>query len=445
MKIGLKISLFYTALGLLTTVAVISAFYLFSSAYIDRLFDSYLSDKAYITAQKQWEKDEVDEKHYLQIQKKYQELLPEADILLLNAADSGITKKTLKRFLSPQQVTAILNSKKEHLISFDYEEKHGAALYYPDNEGNFVVVVMAQNKYGNEIKEHLLLISVFLLIAGALITLLFGNIYSSHILRPLKQILNQLQKIRANRLDRRLKATGNHDELDALAIALNNMLDNLDNAFQTEKSFVSYASHELNNPLTAIQGECEISLMDKDTEKEEYEESLKRILSESRRMTSVIQQLLYLSKQDEQMFKASIQSVDIHDMITAIASTDSRIILSTDEKAKDTNVKANPYLLKAAIKNITDNALKYSEKDIEVCLSFIDGHLSINVKDYGIGIPEGEIESIQKSCFRGSNTAAYPGKGIGLNLARNILKAYNASLEITSKQGEWTNVRIVFL
>ena len=78
MKIGRKIALFYTLVTVLTTMAVIGVFYLFSSRYIDGLYRSYLREKAFLTAQKHWERDEVDEQSYQTIQRKYDELLPEA-------------------------------------------------------------------------------------------------------------------------------------------------------------------------------------------------------------------------------------------------------------------------------------------------------------------------------------------------------------------------------
>ena len=76
MKIGSKIALFYTLISVLTTVIIIAVFYIFSTQYINKLYASYLREKAYLTAQKHWEKDEVDEQSYQIIQRKYDELLP---------------------------------------------------------------------------------------------------------------------------------------------------------------------------------------------------------------------------------------------------------------------------------------------------------------------------------------------------------------------------------
>ena len=84
------------------------------------------------------------------------------------------------------------------------------------------------------------------------------------------------------------------------------MLDRIDTAFRAEKSFVSHASHELNNPITAIQGECEISLL-KERSTDEYIEALRRIAGESKRLSNLIRHLLFLSRQEEDIRKNNVE------------------------------------------------------------------------------------------------------------------------------------------
>ena len=89
MKIGPKIALFYSLITMCAIIMVMSVFYLFSSRYINRLYESYLREKAFITAQKYWEKDEVDEQSYRLIQQKYDELLPQAREVLFEYGHVG--------------------------------------------------------------------------------------------------------------------------------------------------------------------------------------------------------------------------------------------------------------------------------------------------------------------------------------------------------------------
>mgnify|MGYP000215771581 CR=1 FL=1 len=108
MKIGSKIALFYTLISVLTTVIIIAVFYIFSTQYINKLYASYLREKAYLTAQKHWEKDEVDEQSYQIIQRKYDELLPEAHEILLNMDSLSEVRDTLNKYLTQHQQTLLL-------------------------------------------------------------------------------------------------------------------------------------------------------------------------------------------------------------------------------------------------------------------------------------------------------------------------------------------------
>lgn len=443
MKVGSKIALFYTLVSVLTTVIIIAVFYIFSTQYINRLYASYLREKAYLTAQKHWEKDEVDEQSYQIIQRKYDELLPEAHEILLNMDSLSEVRDTLNKYLTQQQQTLLIAGEDSIPFSFKYKDQLGAALYYPDNEGNFIVLVMSRNAYGTEIQEHLLLLSIFLVLFSSVLIYFIGKLYSGRILVPLQHILKELKKIRANSLNRRLKKTGNNDELEEIIVTLNSMLDRLDSAFKAEKSFVSHASHELNNPITAIQGECEISLL-KERSIGEYVEALQRISSESKRLSNLIRHLLFLSRQDEELLKNNMEETSLQDMLTDLTTDNDRIRLHIQESGTQATVQANPYLLKIALKNIIDNACKYSEKEVDITLSRINQQVVIEIEDRGIGIPQEEIEHIFQSFYRGSNTHDYAGQGIGLSLTMKIISAYNGKLEISSEIEKGTKVRVIF-
>ena len=125
MKIGRKIALFYTLVTVLTTMAVIGVFYLFSSRYIDGLYRSYLREKAFLTAQKHWERDEVDEQSYQTIQRKYDELLPEAKEILLDMDSDAVVRDTLNKYLSASQQKQLLESKEMSSVSFVYQDMLG--------------------------------------------------------------------------------------------------------------------------------------------------------------------------------------------------------------------------------------------------------------------------------------------------------------------------------
>ena len=128
MKIGSKIALFYTLLSVLTTIIIIAVFYLFSTQFINKLYASYLREKAYLTAQKHWEKDEIDEQSYQIIQRKYDELLPEAHEILLNMDSLSEVRDTLNKYLTQHQQALLIAGEDSVPFSFKYKDQLGAAL-----------------------------------------------------------------------------------------------------------------------------------------------------------------------------------------------------------------------------------------------------------------------------------------------------------------------------
>ena len=354
MKIGSKIALFYTVITVGAIALIVLVFYFFTLRYINKVYDSYLSEKAYLTAQKYWEKDEVDESRYREIQQKYDELLPQAYEILLNADSVTAVADTLAKYLDRHQQARLF---KHEPVTFVYGHLRGAALYYPDNEGNFVVLVMASNHYGQDIQKHILMLAFLLLAVSCGLVFLIGKLYANRILLPLQHLLKDLKRIRINNLDVRLETFGNKDEWDELIRALNEMLDHLDAAFQAEKAFISNASHELNNPLTAIQGECEICLLKRRSTKE-YEEALQRIADESRRISMLIKHLLFLSRHDEDILCSGVETVELAVLLQDLCRQYGRVRFDVTGIGAGSELRADSHLLRVAFRNIIDNACK---------------------------------------------------------------------------------------
>jgi signal transduction histidine kinase len=210
----------------------------------------------------------------------------------------------------------------------------------------------------------------------------------------------------------------------------------IESTYQSEKSFISNASHELNNPLTAIQGECEISLM-KERTPLDYQASLKRIASETQRIIQLMKHLMFLSKGDEEILKTVSETIILAEFLMQFM--EKRIQFAPDNFAF--MIDMNPYLLKTALSNIIGNALKYSGNEtVEIRLR---GAI-LEIKDQGIGIPTEELNRVFQPFYRATNTREYAGNGIGLSLSVRILRVYGAEVSISSVLNEGTKVRIDF-
>lgn len=390
MKTGNKIALFYSAITIGIIVVVTLIFYFVSTSYISRLYYSYLTEKAYATAEKHWEKDEADDESYARIQQRYEETLPVATEILLNA-DSLETRRVLSRYLDGGQIESLY---REDIVHFKQDTQMGSALYYPDNEGNFIVLVLSGNQYGMDIQRRIGWLLLAMILVSSLLIYLVGRLYAIR------------------------------------------MVDRIDAAYQSEKAFISNASHELNNPLTAIQGECEISLL-KERSTEEYQGALRRIATENKRVIQLIKHLLFLSHGDKEILKSALETVFLADFLMQFTSA--RVSLYPDNFSYMIN--ANPYLLKIAIKNLLSNACKYSgDKPVDMRLR---GSV-LTIEDRGIGIPPEELKRISQPFYRASNTREYAGHGIGLSLSLRILRTYGAKVEITSELGVGTKVAVDF-
>jgi signal transduction histidine kinase len=404
------------------------------------VFEANLRDKVYLSAQRHFKADEMDSDEYKMLERNYRELLPRAkeSLIKVNSNERAL-KDSLNKYLPENEQRELYNGEP---INFSKGVLDGVALYYPDKLGKYVIIVTAHNNYGYKIQQHTLYLSLILLLFSIAITVLVGRLYSGRILQPLKLILEHLKSIRGNDMEVRLEETGNKDELDALVHNLNEMLDRIAEAFRSEKSFVSAASHELSNPLTAIQGECEITLM-KERNTQEYTESLQRIYSESKRVSLLIKHLLFLLRHDDDLTQQESTGINMSEFLLGMAKATERVVFS-DEVEAPAFVYANPYLLQVAFRNFLNNATKYSDKNIDLRLKRIAGKVIVEIEDYGIGIPETEVEHIFQSFYRATNTREYSGYGVGLALSAKILKIYNATVKIDTEVNVHTKFTIGF-
>lgn len=391
MKTGTKIALFYSAITVGVIALIIFLFYWMATGYMDRLYYSYLTEKAFATAAKHWEKDESTEEDYARIQKHYDETLPVATEILLNADQDKSTRDSLSVYLSEYELDRLYAGE---TIRIHKDDLSGAAVYYPDNEGNFIVLVLSTNKYGIEIQHRIAWLLLGLLLISAVLIYFVGRLYATR------------------------------------------MIDRIDAAYQSEKSFISNASHELNNPLTAIQGECEISLM-KERSPQEYQAALKRIETETKRIIQLMKNLLFLSRGDKEILTNAREEIALADFLMQFV--DGRVSFQTDHFAY--TITANPHLLKIALGNLINNACKYSEnKPVEIRMKA--GTLTIT--DYGIGIPSEELPHIFQPFYRASNARSFSGHGIGLSLSLRILGSYGAQVEVVSEPKKGTCVSVDF-
>lgn len=320
---------------------------------------------------------------------------------------------------------------------------------YNANNDNYIVIISAVDEYQKAYLSSLEKI----LVTGLSIALLFlfaiAIIFSRSVFVPVHNITQQVKKIGTGNLHMRLPKVKGKDEMANLTDTFNEMLDRMERAFESQKNFVSHASHEFNTPLTTIIGEAEFAL-GKDRPSEQYRDALQVILTESERLKDLTSSLLRLAKAQYVNQEVHLEPIRIDELLWDIKRTQERIyprskiefpndVLPSNED--NVTVLGNVPLLHLAISNIVVNGSKYSHyQPVLVSMESMGRYVEITIKDTGVGIPDEEISKIYDPYFRASNTYNFAGFGIGLPLSANIIRMHNGEIIIKSEIGKGTEV-----
>ena len=379
MRESRKISWIYSAITIALVVMAGVVFYFLSSAYIENLYFKYLSEKAHAVATERFEKDELDEIKYRNVVLHRQNSIPTSQEMFVCMDNGSEADSTLKAYLTPQQIHDI---KKGHEAHFRHGDEVGTAFIYYDNEGTFAVLVLSRNPYGREISHVIGWTILLLVLLSAAVLYLISRLYAIKV------------------------------------------LDRIDSNYQAERLFVNNASHEINNPLTAIQGECDIALMRERTA-EEYRSTLHKISQETTRVVDIMSDLLAFSHARSERLDASLlDRISMADFVQQFATSQVRI-----EVHADFHIMAQERLLYIALRNIIGNATKYScGKPITITVS----RGALSVQDEGIGIPSEDIPHIFSPFYRARNTSGVGGHGIGLALSKAIIEKLGGHVSVRS-------------
>ncbi len=395
LKITHKIIFIYSAITLCAMGMAFSVLWYWMSDYADNLYYSFLEERAELIAQKNLERCSGNRVYDIYMEHRTDTVAkPVSTQIVLDADRLAATHKALLRFMSLEQIGKLKNKGE---VEFRHGDNLGLAVYYPKPEGNFIVIVMLNRHLGEYLHRQMGYWLIGVTGLCMLIVVLVSRLY-----------------------------TQRH-------------IDMLHEAYQRERQFIHHASHELNNPLTAIQGECEIALMKK-RDATDYEESLSRIEGESRRMSQTIKQLLYLSVAMNESDGESREIIMWKDFLEQFVDNE-RVELHISPDCADCRILANPHLLKMAVGNVVRNALKYSADKIDITLN----EKSVVVKDRGIGIPKSDIPYISQPFYRAANTRSFQGNGIGMSLAVNILKLYGLGVKVKSEVNVGTAIVMYLL
>jgi signal transduction histidine kinase len=450
MKIKHRLSLQFTLISGIILTIVFVLIYLLSAQYIQNSFYKLLQMRALVTAQVYLEKDELTKKKFLEIEKSYRERIPDESS---NIYDQHNQPAFIEKTRYNWPVSMLETIRHREVYRFKFQEESGLGIYYPDNQGDFVVIVTARNTLGIQQLHYLMWILIVMFFVALLITFVMGQWYASRALGPIKSINRQVKNIRSNNLDMRVQQGRNNDEIDELATNFNGLLQHMEQAFDMQRSFVSNASHELRTPLTTIIGEIEVTLQN-ERSREDYIQTLATLLGESEKLKIITDGLLQLTRVDAILTDANTELIRLDELLWEIQEgwrhktpvVKLHVKLNNmPEDATHLCIRGNRSLMVLALQNIIRNAFKFSyNRDVSCHLIYSEHGITLSVSDHGIGIVATDLEKIFMPLYRADNAQTFDGYGIGLSMTQKILQLHKAAITASSVLGQGTTFNIFF-
>lgn len=331
-------------------------------------------------------------------------------------------------------------------------DKRDMVLYnYKEDKTDLVIAVAGYDLIGNRNLKNLRLILLLSFIFGIVVAIIGGYVFSRRLLKPLGRISDEVNEISAQSLAKRIKTGSSPDEWYYLAETVNKLLNRLQESFEIQSRFISNASHELSTPLTSISSQLEVSLQ-KDRSPEEYKKVMQSIYQDMQHLSKLTHTLLEFAKASGTKSGIEIKPVRVDEILLLLihevkkVNTNNTVLLDFTKlpaNSESLTIFGNEELLFTAIKNITLNACKYSNNhQANISLQADQKFIIITIRNTGPGIPANELENIFQPFYRIQENLAGGGFGLGLSLARRIIKLHQGEITVSSKQGEETTFTI---
>lgn len=242
------------------------------------------------------------------------------------------------------------------------------------------------------------------------------------------------------------------EEARPLIISFNDMMARLDANMQAQQRFIADAAHQMRTPLTGLRTQTEFA--QGETDPEQLRRSLDHIADSAERATHLINQLLLLARAEagsERVY--AMEPVDLDAVVRDVAgelfprALAKSIDLGVEGEAGLAMVEGNPLLLREMLKNLIDNAIKYTQRGGSVTARTLNdaGVSLVEVEDNGIGIPEADRERVFERFYRVLESGE-DGSGLGLPIVREIADLHGATVRLEDPpEGHGTLVRVSFV
>ena len=326
------------------------------------------------------------------------------------------------------------------------------------NTGEHIMCVSAPITYNNStvgvvrlvtslklVDRQIVFVVAMALVVGLLVLLIvyFSNRYFVRsIVEPVTAITETAKRIAGGSYGIQMEKKFD-DEIGDLTDAINDMSLKIDQAEKVKSEFISSVSHELRTPLTAINGWAETMQSGEVSDPADMKKGMGIIVSEARRLTGMVEELLDFTRIEDGRFTLSIEPVDIKAELEDAVYTyreffrrEGITLTHTDCEEEFPPIEADPQRLRQVFCNLLDNAAKHggAGKRIETAIHREgDEAAVITIRDYGPGIPESELPYVKNKFYKGSSKAR--GSGIGLAVCDEIVTRHGGELIIGNAEG----------
>ncbi len=279
--------------------------------------------------------------------------------------------------------------------------------------------------------------------------ILSGKFFIKSIVVPMEKISKTVHEVADGDYNARVIYDG-EDEINDLCENINAMLVQISDMDKMKNDFISTISHEIRTPLTAVKGWGETLSQIGDKDPVMLQKGLNVIISESTRLSGLVEELLDFSRIQNGALKLKNEIMDV------LAELDETVFVFRDRAVREgidfvysapeypAPMMGDPNRIKQVYTNILDNALKYTEQGGKVSVNAeidSDNNLIISVSDTGCGIAPEDLPKVKEKFYKTSIN--YRGSGIGLAVADEIVKLHNGELKISSVLNQGTTVKIL--
>ena len=273
-----------------------------------------------------------------------------------------------------------------------------------------------------------------------------GWLVAGRALRPMTVIAETAERVTASGLDQRIPVANDDPEIARVIQVLNRMMDRLEASFRQATRFSADASHELKTPLAIMQGELENALQAARPGSPE-QQLFTNLLEETQRLKTITRSLLLLAQADAGQLKLALAPVDLSAELESMIE-DARVLAAEARLqfelhlAPQVRVMADRALLHTAVFNLIGNTIKYNEPGgrVEIQLQSAGESVAFRIGNSGPGIPAADQPRLFARFHRAGRTdkPRIEGLGLGLSLAREIVRAHGGELSLKESRPGWT-------